>query len=165
MARQNVPSNRLPNLAKRRSNEPIQLGARATSPWSGAERRELGRDGQLGAKGRLVSRRRRATPHHSVYVIHLDLAVLKIGRFRARNPHYIEGKACYYVGMTGLPVSERFANHRRGYKSNVFVKRFGRRLAWRMFQHLNPMTFERAKAWEVRLAEALRSRGYAVWQA
>ena len=49
---------------------------------------------------------------HSVYVIELDPAVLGERRFRERNPNHVEGMPCVYVGMTGLAVEERFANHR-----------------------------------------------------
>ncbi len=88
--------------------------------------------------------------HHSVYVVYL------------RNPKG-DGKAGYYVGMTGLSPDKRFENHKRGWKSAGVVRRFGVRLVPRLYEHLNPMTYERAKEMEVILAESLRKRGFAVF--
>ena len=58
--------------------------------------------------------RKKKTPanHHSVYVVYL------------RDPKG-DGKAGYYVGMTGLSPEERFENHKRGYKSASVVTRCG----------------------------------------
>ena len=88
--------------------------------------------------------------HHSVYVVFL------------RNPRG-DGKAGYYVGMTGLSPEDRFENHKNGVKAARVVKRFGERLVPRLYAHLNPMTYERAVRMEVMLAESLRKRGYAVF--
>ena len=57
---------------------------------------------------------------HNVYVVDLDPAVLGNRRFRARNPNYVEGSPCVYVGMTGLPPGERFQNHKAGVKGNWY---------------------------------------------
>jgi predicted GIY-YIG superfamily endonuclease len=88
--------------------------------------------------------------HHSVYVVYL------------RNPKG-DGKAGYYVGMTGLTPEERFANHKAGIKGAGVVRRFGVRLVPRLYAHLNPMTYSEAVAMEVRLAEELRARGFNVF--
>lgn len=88
--------------------------------------------------------------HYSVYVVFL------------RNPRR-DGKAGYYVGMTGLTPEERFANHKAGIKSSGVVKRCGERLVPRLYQHLNPMTYEEAVAAEPRLAEELAALGYNVF--
>ena len=102
---------------------------------------------------------------HNVYVIELSRDVLREARFRKRNPQYVEGQPCVYVGMTGLGVAERFENHKRGYKGNAFVFRHGQRLLPELFAHLNPMPYEAALTMERELAEELRQAGYAVWQA
>ena len=101
---------------------------------------------------------------HNVYVVELAPAVLAEAKFRRRNPGYVDGKPCVYVGMTGLSVAERFANHKRGHKGNVFVLRFGARLLPELFAHLNPMPYEAAMTMERELAEELREAGYGVWQ-
>jgi hypothetical protein len=88
--------------------------------------------------------------HHNVYVVYL------------RNPCG-DGKAGYYVGMTGLTPEARFENHKRGYKSASIVKRCGERLVPALYAHLNPMTFRDAAKMEKQLAEELRAKGYQVF--
>lgn len=102
---------------------------------------------------------------HNVYVVELDSAVLRFRSFRARNPAYRKEMPCVYVGMTGLPPGERFQNHKAGVKANRFVRDFGRGLLPELFECFNPMPYAAAQAMEVELAEELRSKGYAVWQA
>jgi predicted GIY-YIG superfamily endonuclease len=93
---------------------------------------------------------KRAGGHHHVYVVFL------------RNPKG-DGKAAYYVGMTGLSPEQRFQNHKNGRKAARIVKRYGERLVPRLYQHLNPMPFARAKEMEVFLADSLRKRGFIVY--
>ena len=88
--------------------------------------------------------------HHSVYVVYL------------RNPKG-DGKAGYYVGMTGLTPEVRFQNHKRGIKCARVVREHGERLVPRLYAHLNPMTFARAVEMEAMLAESLRKRGFVVY--
>jgi len=88
--------------------------------------------------------------HHSVYVVYL------------RNPRG-DGKAGYYVGMTGLTPEQRFLNHKRGLKAAGVVKRFGERLVPRLYAHLNPMSYARALRMEGQLADSLRKRGFTVY--
>jgi predicted GIY-YIG superfamily endonuclease len=92
----------------------------------------------------------RSADHHYVYVVYL------------RNPRG-DGKAGYYVGMTGLTPERRFQNHTQGHKAAGVVKRFGERLVPRLYQHLNPMPYAKAKEMEVVLADSLRKRGYVVF--
>lgn len=91
-----------------------------------------------------------AAGHHHVYVVYL------------RNPKG-DGKAGYYVGMTGLTPEQRFANHKSGVKAASVVRKYGERLVPRLYQHLNPMSFETATEMEVLLADSLRKRGYVVF--
>ena len=91
-----------------------------------------------------------ATGHHHVYVVYL------------RNPRS-DGKAAYYVGMTGLTPEQRFKNHKQGIKSAGVVRRFGERLVPRLYAHLNPMPYAKAQKMEVALAESLRKRGFVVY--
>src|SRR5512147_2742310 len=93
---------------------------------------------------------RRNEKTHSVYVVYL------------RNPKG-DGKAGFYVGMTGLSPEERFANHKAGHKAARIVKRCGERLVPRLYAHLNPMTRDEAEAAEPRLANDLRARGFLVY--
>lgn len=97
-----------------------------------------------------MARTRNNPDHHCVYVVYL------------RNPEG-DGKAGYYVGMTGLSPVERFQNHKRGYKSASVVTRCGERLVPRLYEHLNPMSYAKAMEMEVALADSLRKRGYVVY--
>jgi predicted GIY-YIG superfamily endonuclease len=91
-----------------------------------------------------------ASDHHCVYVVFL------------RNPRG-DGKAGYYVGMTGLTPEQRFQNHKQGIKAARIVKRCGERLVPRLYTHLNPMPYARAAEMEAMLADSLRKRGYVVY--
>lgn len=104
----------------------------------------------------------KSNDHHSVYVVELDPAVAKLRKVRAENPVRDPKKPCVYVGMTGLAVVERFANHKAGIKAAYVVKRYGLRLRPELFAHLNPMPFTAAAAMERELAEDLRAQGYTV---
>jgi predicted GIY-YIG superfamily endonuclease len=88
--------------------------------------------------------------HHCVYVVFL------------RNPRG-DGKAAYYVGMTGLTPEQRFENHKQGIKAARIVTRCGERLVPRLYSHLNPMPFKKAVEMEVILADSLRKRGFTVY--
>ena len=79
-----------------------------------------------------------------------------------RNPKG-DGKAGYYVGMTGLTPERRFENHKSGIRAARVVRRYGERLVPRLYQHLNPMPYARAKAMEGYLADSLRKRGFVVY--
>lgn len=101
----------------------------------------------------------------SVYVIDLDPAVLLESRFLARNPGYVKGNPCVYVGSTALTPEERFVRHKGGRKSNRYAEVYGRRLRRGDFERYKPMaTREQAERQEARLASDLRKKGYAVWQ-
>jgi hypothetical protein len=97
-----------------------------------------------------LPRSRTRSEHHNVYVVYL------------RNPKG-DGQAGYYVGMTGLSPEQRFENHKRGYKSAGIVKRCGERLVPRLYEHLNPMPYAKAKDMEAILADSLRKRGFLVF--
>jgi len=88
--------------------------------------------------------------HHSVYVVYL------------RNPKG-DGKAGYYVGMTGLDPEVRFQNHKAGIKAARVVRKYGERLVPKLYAHLNPMSYKKAQWLEGVLAESLRKRGFVVF--
>lgn len=94
--------------------------------------------------------RKKPVGHHSVYVVFL------------RNPKG-DGKAGYYVGMTGLSPEQRFENHKNGIKAARVVRRFGERLVPKLYAHLNPMSYKQAQFMETALADSLRKRGFVVY--
>lgn len=97
-----------------------------------------------------MARTRNTSDHHCVYVVYL------------RDPKG-DGKAGYYVGMTGLSPEQRFQNHKKGLKAAGIVTRCGERLVPRLYEHLNPMPYAKAVEMEVTLADSLRKRGYLVY--
>jgi hypothetical protein len=97
-----------------------------------------------------TKRKSSASEHHNVYVVYL------------RNPRG-DGRAAYYVGMTGLTPERRFKNHKDGIKSARIVRRFGERLVPRLYKHLNPMPYAKALMIEAALADSLRKRGFVVY--
>jgi hypothetical protein len=99
------------------------------------------------AKGR---KRAAKPPHHRVYVVRLE------------NPRG-DGRVGYYVGMTGLPLEERFANHKRGYKCASIVRDHGVELAWELFEGIPPMSYKEAALTEPTLADDLRDLGHLVY--
>jgi hypothetical protein len=102
------------------------------------------------------------TFHHSVYVILLDPSVVRHPSILRLNPNREPTKPCVYVGMTGLPVEQRFENHKNGQKSAWVVRKYGLRLIPELYGFLNPMPFEAAAQMEKDLAEDLRADGYTV---
>jgi hypothetical protein len=102
--------------------------------------------------------------YKNVYIIELNEAVLNERVFKSYNPNYTPSKLCVYVGRTGRTVEERFQQHLDRYYSNVYVRRYGRRLMYELFEHLNPRPYEMVLEMEVELALKLRSEGYAVYQ-
>jgi hypothetical protein len=88
--------------------------------------------------------------HHRVYVVRLDYPRAK-------------GRQCFYVGMTGLPITERFANHKRGYKCSRIVQKYGVALAPEWYEGIPPMTYEEAALAEPTLADDLRDLGHLVF--
>src|SRR5688572_31380067 len=97
---------------------------------------------------------RKPEHHHNVYVVLLKSAVVRLRAVRLANPGRDPKKPCVYVGLTGLPPDERFANHLQGIKSSVFVQRYGVQLL--------PELYEAGLQMELDLAEDLRRLGYTV---
>lgn len=100
---------------------------------------------------------------YSVYVVQLAVRVRDVSRFARENPK--RGKACLYVGATGIAVKQRFRNHKRGYKASRIVRAYGVRLRPSLAPREGSFyTWNEAAAAEVRLARALRKKGFEVWQ-
>lgn len=100
--------------------------------------------------------------HHNVYVVLLDPVVGGMSRVIKQNPRRDPRKPCLYVGMTGLTPEERFKKHKKGIKDSTFVRNHGKHLIQKLYEHLNPMSYEEAVRMEKRLAANLRRQGYTV---
>mgnify|MGYP003289445048 CR=1 FL=1 len=109
---------------------------------------------------RPATRSRAARPgtarrRYYVYVVELDDAVGP-----RRNPGY----PSVYVGQSVVPPAERLRQHKGGYRSSRYVRRYGKHLRPRLYRRLNPMaTRDQAVAMEQELARRLRHRGYTVY--
>ncbi len=99
-----------------------------------------------------------------LYVIELDKKVGKIAKFRKQNPQFILGNQCFYVGQSARAPMLRFKQHKEGYKSNTYAKRFGVSLAPKLYNKYNPIpTRKDAEELEIYLTQVLRKKGYGVW--
>ena len=99
-----------------------------------------------------------------VYVIELDPAVSDLRKFRAKNPKYIKGNGCVYVGQSSRKPNIRFEQHKEGYKSNKYAQKFGLKLRPDLFEKYNPIpTRKDAEEIEEMLGKELRKRGLGVW--
>jgi len=101
---------------------------------------------------------------YNVYIIKLKKEVIKSKKFRDKNPYMNPKRTCYYIGQTAHDPITRFEQHKAGYKSNNFVKKYGTNLAWRLFKKYNPIkTREKAEYIEKLLTEKLRKKGHGTW--
>jgi hypothetical protein len=99
-----------------------------------------------------------------VYVIELDKEVIKSKKFRIRNPNINPRKTCFYVGQSANIPEIRFKQHKQGYKSNSFARRYGLWLKPRRYKKYNPIkTRKEAELIEQMLSEKLRKKGHGVW--
>ncbi len=105
-------------------------------------------------------------PDCGVYALELDDSVLSESSFIARNPGYIAGKPCVYVGMSSLSPEERAAQHLEGTKNvSRLAHTYGLGLRMDLVGDVKRVRRNWALQDEKRLARSLRSRGYGVWQA
>jgi hypothetical protein len=101
----------------------------------------------------------------NLYVVELNSKVFDWERrFFEANLHWIPGRLCVYVGMTGLTPEERFRAHQRGEHAAWLVRKYGLRLLPELYHHFNPLPYELAQQMEPELARQLRDDGLAVWQ-
>jgi hypothetical protein len=101
------------------------------------------------------SKNTRPRPSYYVYVIELDDAVGE--RVRADKP-------AVYVGQSAVAPEERYAQHRRGYRSSRYVRNHGVRLRPKLYRNYNPLPDrDTALATEAHVADRLRKRGFTVF--
>ena len=99
-----------------------------------------------------------------VYVMDLDSAVADIKKFLKENPKYFTGNPCVYVGQSSRKPEVRFEQHKEGFKSNRYAKKFGLKLRPDLYEKYNPIpTRKDAEAIEAMVGNNLRNQGYGVW--
>ena len=68
------------------------------------------------------------------------------------------------MGQSSKKPHVRFEQHKEGYKSNTYAKRFGLKLRPDLYEKYNPIPTRRdAEEIEEMLSGILRKKGYAVW--
>ena len=99
-----------------------------------------------------------------VYVIELDSVVADLRKFRQKNPRYIKGNGCVYVGQSSRRPELRFEQHKEGYKSNNYAKVYGIRLRPDLYEKYNPIPSRKdAEDIETMIGKELRKKGVGVW--
>ena len=111
-------------------------------------------------KARAASRKKQG---RQLYIITLDPEVLWLREFRQENPGYIEGMPCVYVGMTIHDPGDRFEQHKAGYRSSKYPRRYGVELALELIDGFDGAGLNNNER-EAALADWLRDQGCAVWQ-
>jgi hypothetical protein len=111
-------------------------------------------------KARLAGKKKKS---RNLYVITLDPEVLWRKEFRQENLRYIEGMPCVYVGMTIHDPGDRFLQHKVGYRSSKYPRKYGIELAQELMDGFDSAGLSDGQR-EAALAEWLRSQGMAVWQ-
>ena len=111
-------------------------------------------------KARMAAKRRQG---RQLYVITLAPEVLKRREFREANPGYIEGMPCLYVGITIHAPGDRFEQHKTGYRSSRYPRRYGVELALELIEGFDGAGLADDEK-EAALADWLRDQGCAVWQ-
>ncbi len=97
-------------------------------------------------------------------MIELDLVVAEKRKFRIKNPKYIKGNHCVYVGQSARRPTLRFEQHKEGYKSNKYAQQYGLKLRPDLYNKYNPIpTRKDAEEIEDMLGKELRNQGYGVW--
>jgi hypothetical protein len=111
-------------------------------------------------KARTAAKRKQG---RNLYVVTLDPEVLWSRDFRQENPGYIEGMPCVYVGLTIHEPGDRFEQHKAGYRSSKYPRKYGIELAQELIEGFAAEGLSDEEQ-EAALAEWLRAQGCAVWQ-
>ena len=99
----------------------------------------------------------------NLYIVTLHSDVLACRDFRRANPNYREGMPCLYVGLSIHSPGDRYQQHKMGYRSSKYPKKYGVELALDLMDGFDPGDLPEPEQ-EYALADWLRDQGYAVWQ-
>ena len=104
------------------------------------------------------------TTKYYVYVLKLDKKVSNFKKLRLRNPLYLKRNGCVYVGQSIRQPSLRFEQHKEGYKSNQYARKYGIKLLPELYEKYNSIPMrEDAEDIEKMLSGQLRKQGIGVW--
>lgn len=124
---------------------------------------DLRRDGRIAFWKQQARKAGRRKQGRNLYVITLHPDVLEHAEFRAANPTYVDGMPCVYVGLTIHTPGDRYEQHKIGYRSSKYPKRYGVELALELMDGFEVEGLNGTER-ETALADWLRVQGYAVWQ-
>ena len=123
---------------------------------------DLRRDALIAAWKQKARQAARVKKPRNLYVITLHPDVLQQKAFLEVNPGYIEGMPCVYVGITIHTPGDRFQQHKVGYRSSKYPRKYGIELALDLLDGFDETGLsDREK--EPALAGWLREQGIAVW--
>ena len=124
---------------------------------------DLDRDSRIAQWKKKAKAAAKASKCRNLYIITLHPDVLNRAEFRHANPNYIEGMPCVYVGLTIHDPGDRYEQHKTGYKSSKYPRKFGVELAMELIEGFEEAGLTDEEK-EPALADWLRDQGYAVWQ-
>lgn len=126
-------------------------------------RADLQRDARIAEWKRKAKQAARKKRKRNLYIITLHPEVLELEEFRDANPNYVDGLPCVYVGQTIHEPGDRYEQHKTGYRSSKYPRKYGVELALELMDGFDGAGLTDAQR-EPALAEWLRDQGYAVWQ-
>ncbi len=134
-----------------------------TSAPDNRHQADLYRDARIADWKHKARQAARKKHQRNLYVITLHPDVMTHKEFCTKNPGYIEGMPCVYVGMTIHDPGDRYEQHKLGYRSSKYPRRFGIELAPELINGFDEDGLPEDEK-EAALANWLRDQGYGVWQ-
>lgn len=84
-----------------------------------------------------------------------------VRKFNEENPEWVENMPAYYIGQSVKTPQERFADHKRGYKSSIWVEKYGVGVEPLMCEL--GLTRKEAEAREKVKPDEERAKGIGIW--
>lgn len=124
---------------------------------------DLRRDARIADWKRKARKAASGRRRRNLYIITLHPDVLDQADFRSANPAYVAGMPCVYVGLTIHTPGDRYEQHKTGYRSSKYPRRYGVELALDLIDGFDASGLSDEDR-EAALADWLREQGYGVWQ-
>ena len=124
---------------------------------------DLKRDARIADWKRKARKAASGRRRRNLYIITLHPDVLDHADFRHANPAYVVGMPCVYVGLTIHTPGDRYEQHKTGYRSSRYPRRYGIELALELMDGFDASDLNDTQR-EAALADWLRDQGYGVWQ-
>jgi hypothetical protein len=121
------------------------------------------RDARIQEWKRKAKQAAKVKRRRNLYVITLHPDVLDRREFREANPNYVEQMPCVYVGISIHEPGDRYEQHKSGYRSSRYPRKYGVELAPELMEGFDETGLSDEER-EFALADWLRGQGFAVWQ-